>query len=438
VDWLLGVQNAYDVMGLAPDASNEDIEAEFDMLVNRKGYRVGLPRSSWRQRLSEIKSAHATLSDPVKRRAHDRSLGLVSDPPLWQSGLRSDEFSDALVRPARASRKTSKAAASGLLGSTATLADRAGSPTSVWPEETQDVEPEAERSDDDMNADPWPAARPDHKKTWAIGAALTLGLNAILFASWQQPSSPRQTASDKPQSLAAASAAKFAAPSLGLPPTVSEHGEAASGLTPEEQAAAAGDERAASASLSDWVGKEDASGGEIALAAPANVAAKPDAEPVPPLPVTQAPIAAAGQVPASTAPTDAPVQNAVQATQPVTVTPPPPVAVPQVSSRISVALPPEVAAVTPPKLIRGAPSDADNRRGQYRGSLVVQFTIGSEGRAKDCAIARTSGDAKLDALTCRILETRTRFTPAKNEQGVAVPSVANATYVWGRGRRAKK
>ena len=424
-------------MGLAPDASNEDIEAEFDMLVNRKGYRVGLPRSSWRQRLSEIKSAHATLSDPAKRRAYDRSLGLVSDPPLWQSGLRSDEFSDALVRPARASRKTSKSAASGLLGSTATLAARAGSPTSVWPQETLDVEPEAERSDDDVN-DPWSATRPNRSKTWSIGAALTLGLSAILFASWQQQSSPRQTASDKLQSLAAASPAKFAAPSQGSPPAVSEDDEVESGLTPEEQAAAAGDARAASASLSDWVGKEDASGGEIALAAPANVAAKPDAEPVPPLPVTQAPIAAAGQVPASTAPTDAPVQNAVQATQPVTVTPPPPVAVPQVSSRISVALPPEVAAVTPPKLIRGAPSDADNRRGQYRGSLVVQFTIGSEGRAKDCAVARTSGDAKLDALTCRILETRTRFTPAKNEQGVAVPSVANATYVWGRGRRAKK
>jgi protein TonB len=189
--------------------------------------------------------------------------------------------------------------------------------------------------------------------------------------------------------------------------------------------------------LSQWVGKADAPADEIP-AVLGNPAAKTGAEMAAASPVSEAPSQVSTQSPPSPTPANAPAPAAAPATQPQSVAPPPPVAAPQVESKISVALPPKAEAVSAPKLISGAPSDADNRRGKYRGSLVVQFTIGREGRVTNCAVRRTSDDAKLDALTCRILEARTRFAPAKDAQGTAVSSVANATYVWGRGHRAKK
>jgi protein TonB len=69
--------------------------------------------------------------------------------------------------------------------------------------------------------------------------------------------------------------------------------------------------------------------------------------------------------------------------------------------------------------------------------VVVQFTIEPSGSVSNCTPARPSGNAEMDALTCRIVVQRARFAPARDAQGRAVASQAHATYVWGRGRRSK-
>jgi protein TonB len=94
-------------------------------------------------------------------------------------------------------------------------------------------------------------------------------------------------------------------------------------------------------------------------------------------------------------------------------------------------------AVSNPSLVSGGPSDADNRGGRYRGAVVVQFAVNSEGRVSSCSPVRSSGNRDLDALTCRLLVNRARFRPARDAQGRAVETDAHATYHWGRGRRGR-
>ena len=41
---LLEATNLYDVLGVWPDASGDEIAAEYIRLIHAKGYRLGLPR----------------------------------------------------------------------------------------------------------------------------------------------------------------------------------------------------------------------------------------------------------------------------------------------------------------------------------------------------------------------------------------------------------
>jgi TonB family protein len=87
------------------------------------------------------------------------------------------------------------------------------------------------------------------------------------------------------------------------------------------------------------------------------------------------------------------------------------------------------------QLIGGGPTKVDNPRGRYVGSVIVQFTVQADGRVSNCGPVRGSGNADLDALTCRLVEERMRFKPALDAQGNPVASTAHARYEWGRRRR---
>ncbi len=433
MDWLLGLASAYDVMGLTPDASDEEIENQFDLLVNHKGYRIGLRRGSWRQRLSEIKSAHATLSDPVKRRAHDESLGIASDAPVWTPGSRSDHFSDSLVRPAP--ERWSRTRGAPDVRPAPVHDEPVRAEQSAWPARHEADDDRYAEAAADVDHVPWLRRTP--AKTWAVGAAVTLGLSAVLFASWQQDS-PRAGPSNRSQSFKAAQPANIAAPRLAaLPAANAAVPPASEELSPEEKAAAAGDARAASASLSGWLGTEGEIAADVPASAAASTAIPPGANPAAAPAPAQVPVAAT-QAPAPANPAPSPSPPVVQVAQAQTIAAPAPVAPPQVRASAPPAPPPRADATRPPRLVSGAPSDRDNKHGQYRGSVVAQFTVGREGRVSNCSVVRTSGNAKLDALTCRLLEQRARFEPAQDSRGAAVPSDANATYVWGRGHRSKQ
>jgi protein TonB len=64
------------------------------------------------------------------------------------------------------------------------------------------------------------------------------------------------------------------------------------------------------------------------------------------------------------------------------------------------------------------------------GTTYFRVTVGSNGRAKNCTITRSSGSADLDSETCKMIATRGRWQPAKNETGEPVEDVFSGKLEW--------
>lgn len=72
-----------------------------------------------------------------------------------------------------------------------------------------------------------------------------------------------------------------------------------------------------------------------------------------------------------------------------------------------------------------------NRDGAQAGSsLTAYFDVGADGRARNCRIIRSSGQAERDAITCRLIEKRFRYDPARDAQGRPVADVAGWRQDW--------
>jgi periplasmic protein TonB len=85
-------------------------------------------------------------------------------------------------------------------------------------------------------------------------------------------------------------------------------------------------------------------------------------------------------------------------------------------------------------LIRGAIVNRDYpgeaRRAKLGGTVTVAFTVQPNGRATGCSVARSSGVASLDATTCRLVEKRFRYTPARDAAGNAVAEKRGWRQRW--------
>jgi protein TonB len=97
---------------------------------------------------------------------------------------------------------------------------------------------------------------------------------------------------------------------------------------------------------------------------------------------------------------------------------------------------PDLRPVTPAKLVRGTLLNSDNRRGAFQGTVSVRFTVGTSGRVTGCSPTASSGDLRLDAYTCELVQQRLQFAPATTSQGRPVASEMRASYTWGRKRRS--
>lgn len=69
------------------------------------------------------------------------------------------------------------------------------------------------------------------------------------------------------------------------------------------------------------------------------------------------------------------------------------------------------------------------------GEVEVRFTIQPSGGATGCRVSRSSGDAALDATTCRLIEDRFRFKPATNAAGDPIASAYGWRQSWWLERR---
>jgi protein TonB len=89
---------------------------------------------------------------------------------------------------------------------------------------------------------------------------------------------------------------------------------------------------------------------------------------------------------------------------------------------------------TPAKLLRGTIRDSDYpraaRRARVEGSVTVRFTVDATGRPTGCAVTRSSGSAELDATTCRLIEARYRYAPARDPSGRPVEELRGWRQDW--------
>lgn len=70
-----------------------------------------------------------------------------------------------------------------------------------------------------------------------------------------------------------------------------------------------------------------------------------------------------------------------------------------------------------------------NRAGQG-GSVIVHFDVRTDGTVHRCRIRQSSGHPDIDATTCRLIEARFRYTPARDGRGQPVTDVAGWRQDW--------
>ena len=90
--------------------------------------------------------------------------------------------------------------------------------------------------------------------------------------------------------------------------------------------------------------------------------------------------------------------------------------------------------VTPPVRVEGALTHADYRRARppegAAGTVRVSFRVRSDGRVDRCSVVRSSGFAVFDEATCRLIERRFRYRPARDAGGRAIDWTIRTEYTW--------
>ena len=88
----------------------------------------------------------------------------------------------------------------------------------------------------------------------------------------------------------------------------------------------------------------------------------------------------------------------------------------------------------PARQIAGRITDRDYpaaaRRARIEGRVLVRFAVDSSGRANACIVLRSSGNTDLDAATCRLIERRFRFAPARDAAGRAMADTKVWEQIW--------
>lgn len=70
-----------------------------------------------------------------------------------------------------------------------------------------------------------------------------------------------------------------------------------------------------------------------------------------------------------------------------------------------------------------------------QGTVLAYFDVGVNGRVSGCRVVSSSRNAELDEVTCRLIERRFRYAPARDAEGRAVRDVMGWKEVWWIGGR---
>ena len=148
----------------------------------------------------------------------------------------------------------------------------------------------------------------------------------------------------------------------------------------------------------------------------------PDQPKSPPVTAVQSPIPSPSpMVVPQTPPTPyvAPVPIVVPPAPPAPPAPPPPRVVP-----------PQRARANLNSYFSTDDYPAGALRNNEQGTTGFSLTIGPSGRVEACTITSSSGSSALDQATCRILRSRARYTPARDESGNAATGRDSGRVTW--------
>lgn len=86
--------------------------------------------------------------------------------------------------------------------------------------------------------------------------------------------------------------------------------------------------------------------------------------------------------------------------------------------------------INPGSLIGNADYPSEALRANEEGTVTFRLAVDAEGRATDCTILTSSRSATLDSATCRLMVRRSRFEPARGEDGKPVASSFVSRIRW--------
>lgn len=69
-------------------------------------------------------------------------------------------------------------------------------------------------------------------------------------------------------------------------------------------------------------------------------------------------------------------------------------------------------------------------RAEEQGTTRFRLTVGPDGRVTNCTVTGPSGSSALDSATCRLMQRRARFTPARDSSGGPVGDVVSNAIRW--------
>lgn len=130
------------------------------------------------------------------------------------------------------------------------------------------------------------------------------------------------------------------------------------------------------------------------------------------------------------------VQTVQQAPRPVItpraapVRPAPPVRRPPPPPPPVKTVPPRSATGNLQGLFRGDDYPQSALRADEQGSVTARLTVGPNGRVLNCQVTSSSRSRALDRATCQILQSRARFTPARNNRGKPTTDTVAQRIRW--------
>lgn len=164
----------------------------------------------------------------------------------------------------------------------------------------------------------------------------------------------------------------------------------------------------------------------------------PEEEPPPPEDMPDLPPPPTQPPPLIRPPLQDPPIRIQESTTPPPPSPPPVIAPPPSPPRPPAPPPPPVVRTVPPQSASGnlqglfGPDDYPSQAiaNDEQGTVTVSLQIGPTGRVTGCNPTGSSGSRSLDSATCRILRSRAKFTPARDNRGQPTTGTFTQRITW--------